>query len=156
MRRGLILGAVACLGAWALPAWGQGGNPPASTKESGATSGKGMTAVEQTYTRKAPGPDPVKVAPNSYKVLLENDEVRVLDFHSQPGEKIGMHSHPDSIVYILTAGKIRHTYPDGKSEEREGQAGQAIWQKAVTHASENIGTSEVHALVIELKGSAKK
>lgn len=29
-------------------ALGQGGNPPASTKESGATSGKGMTAVEQT------------------------------------------------------------------------------------------------------------
>jgi ketosteroid isomerase-like protein len=27
---------------------GQGGNPPASTKESGATSGHGMTAVEQT------------------------------------------------------------------------------------------------------------
>jgi ketosteroid isomerase-like protein len=30
-------------------AWNQGGNPPASTKESGATSGHGMTAVEQTY-----------------------------------------------------------------------------------------------------------
>ena len=29
-------------------ALGQGGNPPASTKESGATSGHGMTAVEQT------------------------------------------------------------------------------------------------------------
>ncbi len=29
-------------------AWAQGGNPPASTKESGATSGHGMTAVEQT------------------------------------------------------------------------------------------------------------
>jgi len=29
-------------------ALGQGGNPPASTKESGQTSGKGMTAVEQT------------------------------------------------------------------------------------------------------------
>ena len=28
-------------------ALGQGGNPPASTKESGATSGHGMTAVEQ-------------------------------------------------------------------------------------------------------------
>ena len=33
----------------ALSAWGQGGNPPASTQESGATSGHGMTAVEQTY-----------------------------------------------------------------------------------------------------------
>lgn len=32
-----------------LPAWGQGENPPASTKESGATSGHGMTIVEQTY-----------------------------------------------------------------------------------------------------------
>ena len=29
-------------------AWGQGGNPPASTKESGKTSGHGMTAAEQT------------------------------------------------------------------------------------------------------------
>ncbi|MGZ4821961.1 MAG: nuclear transport factor 2 family protein [Terriglobales bacterium] len=28
-------------------AWAQGGNPPASTKESGKTSGHGMTAVEQ-------------------------------------------------------------------------------------------------------------
>ena len=28
-------------------AFGQGGNPPASTKESGKTSGRGMTAVEQ-------------------------------------------------------------------------------------------------------------
>jgi hypothetical protein len=29
-------------------AWAQGGNPPASTKESKATSGHGMTAAEQT------------------------------------------------------------------------------------------------------------
>jgi ketosteroid isomerase-like protein len=37
-----------CLFVAAL-AWSQGGNPPASTKESGAPSGHGMTAVEQTY-----------------------------------------------------------------------------------------------------------
>ena len=35
------------LGVGSLPAWGQGGNPPASTKESGETSGHGYTAVEQ-------------------------------------------------------------------------------------------------------------
>ena len=33
------------------PAWGQGGNPPASTKESGQTSGYGQTAVEQTAAK---------------------------------------------------------------------------------------------------------
>ena len=31
------------------PAWGQGENPPADTTESGATSGHGMTLVEQNY-----------------------------------------------------------------------------------------------------------
>jgi len=36
------------LGIGSLTARGQGGNPPASTKESGATSGHGYTAVEQT------------------------------------------------------------------------------------------------------------
>jgi len=35
------------LGVGSLSAWGQGGNPPASTKESGQTSGHGYTAVEQ-------------------------------------------------------------------------------------------------------------
>jgi ketosteroid isomerase-like protein len=40
---------VAVIGLLAAPfAFAQGGNPPASTKESGATSGKGMTAAEQT------------------------------------------------------------------------------------------------------------
>jgi 2-iminobutanoate/2-iminopropanoate deaminase len=49
----IVLALVAiCLLAAPL-ALGQGGNPPASTKESGATSGHGMTAVEQTG-QKAP------------------------------------------------------------------------------------------------------
>ncbi len=45
----LIILALVAIYLLAAPlALGQGGNPPASTKESGATSGKGMTAVEQT------------------------------------------------------------------------------------------------------------
>ncbi len=49
----ILLGVIAiCLLATPF-ALGQGGNPPASTKESGATSGKGMTAVEQTGKGKA-------------------------------------------------------------------------------------------------------
>jgi ketosteroid isomerase-like protein len=43
---GLALAASALLAA--SLAWSQGGNPPASTKESGQTSGHGMTAAEQT------------------------------------------------------------------------------------------------------------
>lgn len=44
----LIVLAVVAIHLLAAPlTFGQGGNPPASTKESGATSGHGMTAVEQ-------------------------------------------------------------------------------------------------------------
>ena len=38
--------------------------------------------------------DAVQVAPQQYKVLLENDQVRVVEYQSKPGEKAGMHAHP--------------------------------------------------------------
>ncbi|HUL71065.1 MAG TPA: hypothetical protein VLT17_12620, partial [Gemmatimonadales bacterium] len=46
--------------------------------------------------------DPVKVAPKNFKVLLENDRVRVLDFTASAGEKIPMHSHPAYISYSIS------------------------------------------------------
>ncbi len=95
--------------------------------------------------------DMVKVAPKSCKVLLENDQVRVIRVATKPGEKIEMHSHPANIVYALASGKVKFTSPDGKTEERELKAGQAIWSDAVTHSSENVGTTESRVLVIELK-----
>ncbi len=100
--------------------------------------------------------DPVKVAPDNVKVLLENDRVRVLDARLKPGEKEPMHSHPAGVVYSLSDYKIRVTYPDGKTEEREGKPGLARWSDPVTHAVENVGTTELHAVWIELKGAAKK
>jgi beta-alanine degradation protein BauB len=95
--------------------------------------------------------DIVKVAPKNCKVLLDNDQVRVIRVVQKPGEKIEMHSHPAYILYVLTSGKSKFTSADGKSEERELKAGQAIWSDAVTHASENVGTTEARVLVIELK-----
>ena len=38
--------------------------------------------------------DPVKVAPNQVKVVLENDYVRVLSWTENPGDKTPMHEHP--------------------------------------------------------------
>lgn len=46
--RVVVFALVASAFLFASSAWAQGGNPPASTKESGKTSGHGMTAVEQT------------------------------------------------------------------------------------------------------------
>ncbi len=95
--------------------------------------------------------DMVKVAPKNCKVLLDNDRVRVVRVVTKPGEKLEMHSHPANIVYSMTSGKAKFTSADGKTEERELKAGQAVWSDAVTHSTENVGTSESRVLVIELK-----
>jgi beta-alanine degradation protein BauB len=95
--------------------------------------------------------DPVKISPQYYKVLLENDEVRVLEYHLKPGEKEAMHSHPAGIVYTLSDGRMKTTVPNGESHESERKAGEAIWRDPVTHSAENTGTSEIRALAVEMK-----
>jgi len=100
--------------------------------------------------------DPVKVAPEKCKVLLENDRVRVLDFWLKPGDKLPMHSHPAAVTYFMTTGKVKTTLPDGKSTEMEPKAGEARWAEPVTHANENIGAAEAHVIVVELKEPVKK
>lgn len=98
--------------------------------------------------------DPVKVAPSTYKVLLENDHVRVLDVRLKRGKKSPMHSHPTYIAYMLADIQVRFTGPDGKTADVETPEGQAVWRDAETHSAENIGSSELHVLNFELKDPA--
>jgi quercetin dioxygenase-like cupin family protein len=93
----------------------------------------------------------VKVAPKNCKVLLDNDQVRVVRVVLKPGEKLPMHSHSAHVVYSLSGAKAKYTLADGKTEEREVKAGQTTWSEAVSHSTENIGTTDSRALVFELK-----
>ena len=43
-------------------------------------------------------PDVLKVASNAYKLILENEKVRVLEIMLKPGEKAVMHNHPHDHV----------------------------------------------------------
>jgi beta-alanine degradation protein BauB len=99
--------------------------------------------------------DPVKTSPRYYKVLLENDRVRVLEYRLKPGEKEAMHSHPAGVVYVLSGTKLKVTYPDGRTEERGATAGETIWREPTTHALENVGDTEAHAIAIDLKTSGQ-
>ena len=95
--------------------------------------------------------DAVKVAPDSYKVLLENDEVRVLEARLKQGAKAEMHSHPRTVVYFLNNSRGKFTFPDGKSENADLKQGKAMWYDAISHSVENIGTEDLTAVLIELK-----
>lgn len=73
-----------------------------------AVIGVVLAAVFSPVTlRTAAAQEPLKVAPEMYKLLHENDRIRVLEVTFKPGSKIPKHSHPDHMVYALTAGKLK-------------------------------------------------
>jgi len=98
--------------------------------------------------------DILKVAggPETHKVVLDNDQVRMLDARLQPGQKVAMHSHPANTVYYVTDCKLKVTSPDGKTTVAEPKAGTAIYRGGETkHAAENVGSAECHLVQTELK-----
>jgi quercetin dioxygenase-like cupin family protein len=99
-----------------------------------------------------PAQDAAKADPAHYKVVSENDQVRILKVHYGPGEKSVMHSHPDSIAVYLSNAKVKMTFPDGKTQEAEVKAGDSQFTPAATHLPENVGTGEVELILVELKG----
>jgi quercetin dioxygenase-like cupin family protein len=100
--------------------------------------------------RTAAAQDLAKVSPSA-KVLFENDRVRVLEVRHEPGGKEPMHTHPAYVVYSFTNATAKTTSPDGKTVVKDRKAGEATWGEPVTHSTENVGTTEFHVLVIELK-----
>lgn len=95
--------------------------------------------------------DAVHTDGDKYRVVLENDCVRVLDYKDLPGEKTHPHRHPDFVLYALSAFKRTLTLPDGKVLRREFKAGDAMWSEAQTHTGENVGDTPTHVLMVELK-----
>ena len=95
--------------------------------------------------------DATKVAPHIYKVLLENERVRMLEVSLEPGASSEMHSHPAYCLYLLTGGKVRFTLPSGETAELELPEGAAMWRDAEEHATENIGGTTIRAIFVEPK-----
>lgn len=96
--------------------------------------------------------DAVKVDAKHYKVLLENDQVRVLKINYNPKEKSVMHEHPAGVVVFLGKSQVRFTLPDGSSREATTKAGEVGLADAEKHLPENIGNTPVDAILVELKG----
>jgi hypothetical protein len=100
--------------------------------------------------------DPAKTDSDKYKVVLENERVRILEYRDKPGDKTTMHAHPDFVVVARSAFKRRLTFPGGKSGVREFKPGEVMWTDAQSHIGENIGDTDTHVLIIELKEPRKQ
>jgi beta-alanine degradation protein BauB len=100
--------------------------------------------------------DAVKTDPDKYKVVLENERVRVLEYRDKPGQKTKMHTHPDFVLQAMAPFKRKLTLSNGKTMIREFKAGEIVWMNAQSHIGENIGETDTHVLITELKETAAK
>lgn len=101
--------------------------------------------------------DPTKVDSKHYTVVSnDNTYARIVKAHYEPHEKSVMHSHPDLVAVFLTDGKVKFSYPDGKTEEREVKAGDAMFTPATVHLPENVGDKAFDVILLEFKAKAGK
>ena len=101
--------------------------------------------------------DAVKTDPDKYRVVLGNERVRVLEYRDKRGQKTKMHTHPDFVLQAMAPFKRRKlTLSNGKTMTREFKGGEIVWMNAQSHIGENIGETDTHVLITELKETAAK
>jgi quinol monooxygenase YgiN len=96
-------------------------------------AGLGLAPVAQAQ-------DPVPLYPDNYKVLFENDKVRVFDFRLAKGATEVMHDHPANVAVFLADFTIRFNAARRHDEDARGL---------------NVGDTEAHGILIELKTPPK-
>lgn len=96
-------------------------------------------------------PLPVVTDPDKYKIIFENDKVRVYDYRDKPGDITKLHHHDQFVLYALSPFKRRIHFDNGKSGIREFKGGEMLWSEAENHIGENIGDTDTHVLIVELK-----
>lgn len=97
--------------------------------------------------------DPAVTDPDLYRVIFENDRVRVLEYRDEPGDQTHAHRHPDSVMYTLSAFR-RRVHAGDRSVEVDLPAGAVRWVGAQEHSGHNIGETPTHTLFVELKEPA--
>jgi beta-alanine degradation protein BauB len=95
--------------------------------------------------------DPVVTDGDKYKVVMENERVRVLEYRDSPGQRTSPHYHPDYVLCALSSFRRQLTLSDGREAVVEVRPGQVAWGKAQSHIGENIGDTDTHVLIVELK-----
>jgi len=119
-----------------------------------------MTAVCAGVLAGSPLPslaDDVKpsyeASPDVYKVIAENDEIRVILATWKPGMKDKVHSHPKMFAtYTVKDCHRKLIKADGTVDEKHLKAGSArVINPVKAHTFENVGKTECQTVLFELK-----
>jgi len=131
--------------------WRQAGSHAVENLTNQPMEGILVEPKQPASTRPAGSPDPVAVDPEHHKIEFENEQIRVLREHRQPGE-LSLHGHPDNVQVLLTDLKVTVTTADGKTQTIAGQAGDVRWRPATQHKGVVLGEKPVEQILVEMKG----
>lgn len=95
--------------------------------------------------------DAVRVEPTRFKVVFENDRVRVVRLRFGPRERGVMVSHPPRVLVTLTDVSVKLLFADGRSDERGAPAGVAAWLDGETLQTENARAEPLEVVLVEPK-----
>ena len=98
-----------------------------------------------------PSRDPVVTDSDKYKVLLENESVRVLEYRDSPGDRTSPHHHSDFVLCALSTFRRKFLLTGAREVVREVRLREAAWSTAQSHIGENVGSTDTHAIIVELK-----
>jgi quercetin dioxygenase-like cupin family protein len=91
--------------------------------------------------------------PDSYRVVMENERVRMIEVHVKPHSKVNVDSEPgrERFLYMLSDGALILAPPGKMPYEFALHAGETAVFPAVSPTVENDTDSAVRALMVEIK-----
>lgn len=103
--------------------------------------------------------DAVAAAPEHHKVLLENDQIRVLETLLLPGEETAVHTHIWSgVLYIISWSNFvrydehHNVMMDSSRMTHTPVLGTAILAAPIPpHSLQNVGKQNIHVILTEFK-----
>jgi len=103
--------------------------------------------------------DAMANAPDHHTVVLENEHVRVLDTKVRPGERTPVHAHqwPAALYIFGWSDFVRYdrdgnVLVDSRTMPTKPSIGSALWSGPIgPHYVENVGTTDLHILAVEVK-----
>ncbi len=106
-----------------------------------------MTTQESTTAHYI---DPVKAASKHYRLLQDGERARMIEMRLPPGARDNEHSHPNEFVYFIKGSKA-HIRVGEDLVELDIPDGMVMEHEPWTHSVENVGESDILAIIFELK-----
>jgi hypothetical protein len=102
-------------------------------------------------------PERPVTAPDSYRVVMENDRVRMIEVHVKPRSKVNVESpaERERFLYMLTDGALVLAPPGKTPYEFALQAGETAVFPAVSPVVQNDTDQPVRALMVEIKQGSR-